>query len=119
MMSNYASLEIVFDARSGGLFVDSPSIALSLIRPFQLAGSQEIAIMPDPAERFLTRRQLVEFLNEHGYPISLSTLAKLAMPSCGEGPVPEGTWGNRLLYHPSKALRWAEGRFRSSRAHST
>jgi len=70
--------------------------------------------MLSPAERLLTRRQLVEFLYEHGYPISLSTLAKLAMPSCGEGPMAEGTWGNRLLYHPSKALSWAQGRFRSN-----
>jgi hypothetical protein len=70
--------------------------------------------MSGRAERFLTRRQLVEFLNEHGFPISQSTLAKMAMPSRAEGPPPEGAWGNRLLYDPNKALRWARGRFRSS-----
>jgi len=70
--------------------------------------------MSGPAERFLTRRQLCEFLNQNGFPTSLSTLAKLAMPSRGEGPPPEGAWGNRLLYDPNKALRWAKSRFRSS-----
>jgi len=70
--------------------------------------------MSGPAERFLTRRQLVAFLNEQGFPISQSTLAKLSMPSRGEGPPPEGVWGNRQLYHPAKALRWAKSRFRSN-----
>jgi len=68
--------------------------------------------MSDPAERFLTRRQLVAFLNERGYPASLSTIAKLSMPSRGEGPPSEGFWGNRVLYGPDKALRWARARLR-------
>jgi hypothetical protein len=64
--------------------------------------------------KFLTRRQLVTFLNEHGYPTSLSTLAKLSMPSRGEGPPCEGMWGNRSLYDPIKALEWAQARFRAA-----
>jgi hypothetical protein len=60
-----------------------------------------------------TRRELCDFLTEHGYPISPSTLAKLAMPSVGEGPPPEGVWGNRHIYDFDKALRWAKARFRS------
>ena len=67
-----------------------------------------------PAERFLTRRQLVEFLRERGFPISLSTLAKLSMPSRNEGPKPAGVWGNKALYHPDAALRWARSRFRAA-----
>jgi hypothetical protein len=70
--------------------------------------------MSGPAERFLTRKLLVEFLRERGFPISVSTMAKLAMPSRGEGPPCEGVWGNRALYDPNKALRWARARFRAT-----
>ena len=69
--------------------------------------------MSGPAERYLTRRQLVEHLRQHGFPLSLSTLHKLTMPSRGEGPPCEGTWGKTMLYSPDKALRWARARFRS------
>jgi hypothetical protein len=65
-------------------------------------------------QQYLTRRQLAEFLTAHGYPITASTLDKLAMPSRGEGPPSDGFWGNRALYDPQKALRWAEERFRTS-----
>jgi hypothetical protein len=34
---------------------------------------------------YLTRRELAKFLTERGFPISKSTLDKLAMPSRGEG----------------------------------
>ena len=67
-----------------------------------------------PAGKFLTRRQLAQFLTEEGYPTSLSTLAKLTMPSRGEGPPCAGMWGNRALYDPTKALRWARSRFRAA-----
>jgi len=66
-----------------------------------------------PAE-FLTRRQLVEFLRGRGFPLSLSTLAKMSMPSRAEGPPCAGVWGNRSLYDPTKALRWARSRFRAA-----
>jgi hypothetical protein len=65
------------------------------------------------AGRYLTRRELVKFLQEHGYPVSLSTLAKLSMPSRGEGPTPAGAWGGRHLYRPADGLAWAKARFRS------
>jgi hypothetical protein len=68
-----------------------------------------------PGDRFMTRRQLVEFLNEHGYPLTLSTLNKLAMPSCGEGPPAEGAWGKFDLYDPARGLQWARSRFRARR----
>ena len=65
-----------------------------------------------PSDRILTRRELAEFLNSHGYPISVSTIAKLSMPSRGEGPKPEGCWGGRHLYRPDRALAWARARFK-------
>ena len=64
-------------------------------------------------ERYLTRRELAGYLTEHGFPISKSTLDKLAMPSRNEGPRHIGFWGNRALYDPEKALVWAKKRFRT------
>lgn len=63
--------------------------------------------------RYLTRRDLAIFLTERGFPISYSTLLKLAMPSRAEGPPAVGFWGNRALYDPEKALAWAKKRFRT------
>jgi hypothetical protein len=65
------------------------------------------------SKSYLTRVELAEFLSRNGYPISASTLAKLAMPSRGDGPPHAGFWGNRALYDPDKALAWAKGRFRT------
>jgi hypothetical protein len=67
-------------------------------------------------ERYLTRRELAKFLSEHGFPITKSTLDKLAMPARGsdDGPPPAGFWGNRALYDPQKALAWARRRFRTN-----
>jgi hypothetical protein len=66
-------------------------------------------------EKYLTRRELADFLTEHGFPITKSTLDKLSMPARGEGPPHAGFWGNRALYDPEKALAWAKKRFRSHR----
>jgi hypothetical protein len=66
-----------------------------------------------PAGRLMTRRQIVELLNNHGFPISLSNMNKLCMPSLAEGPEPEGGWGKNHLYDPDKVLRWARSRFRA------
>jgi hypothetical protein len=63
---------------------------------------------------YLTRRQLAAFLSQRGFPISKSTLDKLAMPSRGEGPPAAGFWSNRALYDPSEALAWAKSRFRKN-----
>jgi hypothetical protein len=64
--------------------------------------------------KYLTRRQLAEFLTARGYPISLSTLEKLCMTSCGEGPPAAGYWGRCALHDPAKALAWAKKRFRTN-----
>jgi len=63
---------------------------------------------------YMTRRQLAEFLTARGFPISKSTLDKLAMPSRGEGPPAVGFWANRALYDPARALSWAKARFRTN-----
>ena len=65
-------------------------------------------------ERYLTRREVVRFLTEQGYPIGKSTIDKLSMPSRGDGPPPAGYWGNRALYDPNKVLAWAKARFRNN-----
>jgi hypothetical protein len=62
-------------------------------------------------QEYLTRAQLAEFLTARGFPISRSTLDKMAMPSRSEGPPAVGLWGNRLLYDPERALAWAKRRF--------
>jgi hypothetical protein len=67
-------------------------------------------------DRYLTRSELADYLTERGFPISRSTIDKLAMPSRGRDSAPPaaGFWGNRALYDPDKALAWAKSRFRKS-----
>jgi hypothetical protein len=65
-------------------------------------------------QRYLTRRELADFLTNQGFRISKSTLDKLAMPSRAEGPPHAGYWGCRVLYDPERALAWAKKRFRTT-----
>jgi hypothetical protein len=58
----------------------------------------------------LTRQQAVAFLNQNGFPISLSTLERLCMPSRGEGPPVDLVFNGRPLYRPDDVLAWAEAR---------
>jgi hypothetical protein len=74
--------------------------------------------VPKDRYSYLTRRELVEYLNSRGFPISISTLHKLSMPSRGEGPEPAGCWGGRHLYRPDRALAWARARFKNVAAAS-
>jgi hypothetical protein len=60
--------------------------------------------------RKLTRRELPEFLGEHGYQVSLHTLNRLCGPAGNGGPPPAGVWGTRILYDAREALAWAEQR---------
>jgi hypothetical protein len=64
---------------------------------------------------FLTRSELPDFLRQHGFPISRSSIDKLSMASRGsnDGPPAAGIWGNRHLYRPAAVLKWARARFRS------
>ena len=66
------------------------------------------------SNRYLTRAEVAEFLTEHGFPISRSTLEKMAMASRGEGPPHVGFWRNRAFYDPDKALAWAKHRFHTN-----
>jgi hypothetical protein len=70
--------------------------------------------MPGADREHLTRHELAEFLTHRGFPITKSTLDKLAMPSRGEGPPTSGVWSGRALYDPRKALAWARNRFRTT-----
>jgi hypothetical protein len=60
--------------------------------------------------KYLTRRKGAEFLQEHGYPLSLSHLNKLA--HLHQGPPIAGYWGRYALYDPDTLLEWAESRVR-------
>ena len=55
-----------------------------------------------------TRRELVPFLAEHGFPTPFNTINRLA--SLGEGPPVAGRWGSRDLYDDKPVLQWAEER---------
>ena len=58
----------------------------------------------------LTREQLRERLNAHGFPISASYFNKVCLPSVGGGPPVAKQWGKRPLYSLDAALAWAEAR---------
>ena len=60
----------------------------------------------------LTRSQLVEFLRNAGYPVTIHALNKSCMPSRNDGPPIDSYWGKRPLYEATAALRWAEARLR-------
>src|SRR5207249_348158 len=47
---------------------------------------------------FLTRRQLVRFLNRRGFSISFSSIAKYCAPARREGPPTAGVWARHMLY---------------------
>jgi hypothetical protein len=64
--------------------------------------------------RYLTRRELAEFLTRRGFPISYSTLLKMSMPSRDDGPPAAGYWGNRALFDGERAITWARRRFRAN-----
>lgn len=56
-------------------------------------------------EKLLRRSEISEFLNENGFPVSISRLEKLAL--AGGGP-PFTKFGRFPLYRPSRALAWAK-----------
>jgi hypothetical protein len=62
-------------------------------------------------DRYLTRRELAEYLGANGYPITLHSLNRLCAPTRGQGPPMEGVWGGKAFYAPSRALEWARARF--------
>jgi hypothetical protein len=73
----------------------------------------------DSDEKLLTRRQLAEFLTEHGFPTSHSTLSKYCSPAIDTGPPAACRWGRRPMYRPSCALEWARSRMRPAKDTAT
>jgi hypothetical protein len=68
--------------------------------------------MATQPQEYLTRDQLVEFLNARGFPVKKHAFHKLAQPSVGQGPPIAGYWGKRPLYRPDTSLKWARARLR-------
>jgi hypothetical protein len=62
------------------------------------------------SQKLGTRDQLGAYLRANGYPIANSSLDKLCMPSCGEGPPVARWFGRRPLYDFEQGLRWAKAR---------
>ena len=60
----------------------------------------------------MTRRQLVEYLREQGFPVTLHAMNKFCAPARGEGPPVAAFWGRIQLYEPARGLEWAEARLR-------
>jgi len=57
---------------------------------------------------------LARFLNEHGYPIATSTLAKFTMPTASNAVPSEGYWGRLPVFVPAKVLAWCSKRVESN-----
>jgi hypothetical protein len=62
----------------------------------------------DENKIFLTRKQMVEHLNRHGFPFAESTIDKLCAPMVGRGPKVEAWLGKKPLYSPDGAIEWAK-----------
>jgi hypothetical protein len=61
-------------------------------------------------KRRLTRKQVGEFLRDHGFPIGNGTLNRICSPKQGKGPPVAGWWNGRPLYDADAVLAWAEAR---------
>jgi hypothetical protein len=69
----------------------------------------------DNSRRF-TAREAVRFLNERGYPLSISNFVKMCKPSGprgGQGPPPIGKFGRHHLWNEATLIEWAEERARA------
>ena len=64
----------------------------------------------DIPQRRMTRKQALEFVRAHNFPISDAYFSKLCLPSRNSGP-PVACWfGGRPLYEPAAVLAWAKSR---------
>jgi hypothetical protein len=59
--------------------------------------------------KYLTRRQAAQYLTEHGFKTSNSTLAKWACWGTQAGP-PFRRWGRQTVYEPTALLGWARAK---------
>jgi hypothetical protein len=71
--------------------------------------------MTNPDQVLLTREQLLQRLNERGFPIKASYFNKICLPSRNAGPPPAVWYGKRPLYRLEDAIAWAESKCRPSR----
>ena len=71
-------------------------------------------MMDQTPPALLTREQMRVQLNERGFPITVSYLNKVCLPSVNAGPPVAKWWGKRPLYRLDEALAWAESRCGSS-----
>jgi hypothetical protein len=62
------------------------------------------------SERLMTRKQALEFIRSHGFPISDAYFSKLCLPSRNSGPPVARWFGGRPLYEPAPTLAWANSR---------
>jgi hypothetical protein len=65
-------------------------------------------------KRFMTRKQALQFLHEHSFPISEAYFNKICLPSRKAGPPVARWWGGKPLYDPDATLAWAESRCSSA-----
>jgi uncharacterized membrane protein (UPF0127 family) len=70
---------------------------------FALGKGNERSFMPKETNLavspiYLTRKQMVEHLNRHGFPFSQSSTDKLCAPAVGRGPKVEAWLGKKPLY---------------------
>jgi hypothetical protein len=72
--------------------------------------NQVSAATVDESRRYYTRKQILHFLRERGFPISDAYFAKLCLPSRNSGPPVARWFGGRPLYESGPSLAWAESR---------
>jgi hypothetical protein len=64
--------------------------------------------------KLYTRRQLAEFLQGLGYPVSLSRLNKACAPAINTGPQPATWFGRRPLYTAESGIAWVHAHLGTS-----
>jgi hypothetical protein len=72
--------------------------------------SISIAAPGDSSERLMTRKQALEFIRSHGFPISEAYFSKLCLPSRNSGPPVARWFGGKPLYEAKPTLEWAHSR---------
>ena len=61
-------------------------------------------------QRHMTRKQALEFLHAHGFPLSEAYFNKLCLPSRNFGPPVARWFGGKPLYEAKSTLAWANSR---------
>jgi hypothetical protein len=72
--------------------------------------SAENPTADDTSQRLMTRKQALEFIRAHGFPISEAYFSKLCLPSRNSGPPVARWFGGKPLYLAEPTLAWANSR---------